>query len=116
MGPIHAGDAFLAGCHWTLYSLKSPSRSYNQRLLHLFQPKPWRCRALAKSLRIFFSTHRELDVPDDGLTIVGHGKTPPASANPGSRTSLSPHRMFMGPIRYLDTEIGCMVMREEVPR
>jgi len=31
---------------------------------------------LAKSLRIFFSTHRELDVPDDGLTTVGHGETP----------------------------------------
>ena len=43
-GVCHAGDAFLAGCHWTLYSPKSPSPSYNQRLLHLFQPKPRRCQ------------------------------------------------------------------------
>ena len=40
----HAGDAFTARCHWASYSLESPSRSYNQRLLHFFQPSPRRTR------------------------------------------------------------------------
>lgn len=35
-----AGAAFDAGGRDRRYPLKSPTRSYNQRLLHRFQPKP----------------------------------------------------------------------------
>ncbi len=47
-GAHHAGDAFVAGCLWTRNSVKSPCPSYNPRLLHLFQPKPRRDRAIAQ--------------------------------------------------------------------
>ncbi len=35
-----AGAAFDAGARPRWYPLKSPTRPYNQRLLHRFQPKP----------------------------------------------------------------------------
>jgi hypothetical protein len=39
-GTYHTGAAFDAGGRDRRYPLKSPTRSYIQRLLHRFQPKP----------------------------------------------------------------------------
>src|SRR5919108_4891743 len=45
-GTYHTGAAFDVGNRDRRYPLKSPTRSYSQRLLHRFQPKPRRWRAL----------------------------------------------------------------------
>ena len=59
-GTYHTGAVFDAGSRDRRYPLKSPTRSYTQRLLHRFQPKPRRWRALPKCRRIFFSTQSRM--------------------------------------------------------